>query len=144
MFKKLRGFTLVEVMIVIVIIGMLTAFAVPNYVKSLDRADEKEAISKLKMIWEALQLYRAKNGNYGTGNMADVTAINQRLRIYLVPSGVQYSCVQGATVDDLTCAAQSPKGWSLSVSTAAASRGMVVCSAGTCPVCQADGTGCNN
>lgn len=45
--KKRRGFTLVELSAVVVIVGILSSTALPNYVKTIDRVKEAEVISLL-------------------------------------------------------------------------------------------------
>ncbi|HTL17599.1 MAG TPA: prepilin-type N-terminal cleavage/methylation domain-containing protein [Patescibacteria group bacterium] len=55
------GFTLVEIMIVVAIIGMLAAIAVPNYVKSRSKAQETICISNLQHIDGAVQLWAMEN-----------------------------------------------------------------------------------
>jgi prepilin-type N-terminal cleavage/methylation domain-containing protein len=47
---KKAGFTLVEIMIVVAVIGTLASLAVPNYVKAVDESRRKKCISNLKQI----------------------------------------------------------------------------------------------
>ena len=54
-----RGFTLVELMIVVAIIGILAAIAIPNFAKFQARAKQSEAKANLKGI------YTAKHASYG-------------------------------------------------------------------------------
>jgi general secretion pathway protein G len=63
---RLRGFTLIEIMVVIVILGVLAALVVPRV---LDRPDEARAVaarSDIATIMQALKLYRLDNQRYPT------------------------------------------------------------------------------
>ena len=59
-----RGFTLIEVMVVVVIIGLLAAFVVPNLIGNVDRAAVTRAKGDIRIIETALSLYRLDNYRY--------------------------------------------------------------------------------
>ena len=48
-----KGFTLLEILITVIIIGILSAIAIPNYTKSRERALDKEAQVVLNLIHAA-------------------------------------------------------------------------------------------
>ena len=59
-----RGFTLIELMIVVAIIGILAAIAIPNFVKFQCRSKQSEAKGSLKAIYTAEESYRAEQDKY--------------------------------------------------------------------------------
>jgi len=64
--KKVQGFTLLEVMVVIVILGILASMVVPNLMGSQDRANMQKAISDVTALETSLSLYRMDNYDYPT------------------------------------------------------------------------------
>jgi type II secretory pathway pseudopilin PulG len=63
---------LVELAVVIVIIGVLAAFGVPRFLKSVERAKAAEAFSYLSAIRDAQERYQARQGTYAS----DVTQLD--------------------------------------------------------------------
>jgi type IV pilus assembly protein PilA len=67
-----RGFTLIELMIVVAIIGILAAIAIPNFVKFQCRSKQSEAKSNLKAMYVAQESYRGEYDTY-----ASIAAISE-------------------------------------------------------------------
>ena len=59
-----RGFTLVELAVVVVIIGVLAAFAVPRFMNSVERSKAAEAFNFLSTVHSAQERYHARQGQY--------------------------------------------------------------------------------
>ncbi len=64
-FHNRKGFTLIELMIVVVIIGILAAMAIPRFMKATARAKQSEAKELLKQIYTMEHTYRQANNTYG-------------------------------------------------------------------------------
>jgi type II secretion system protein G len=64
LYRKEKGFTLVELMIVIIILAILTGIAVPSYMVLRNRAREVAAKAELTNIATALEMYMADLGSY--------------------------------------------------------------------------------
>jgi prepilin-type N-terminal cleavage/methylation domain-containing protein len=75
MAAKRGGFTLVELAVVIVIIGVLAAFGVPRFLQSVERAKAAEAFAYLSSVRAAQERYQARQGTYST----DVTLLDVEL-----------------------------------------------------------------
>ncbi|HED6241849.1 TPA: type II secretion system major pseudopilin GspG [Enterobacter sichuanensis] len=65
-FKTQRGFTLMELMVVIVILGVLASLMVPNLMGNKDRADRQKAVSDIVALENALDMYKLDNHRYPT------------------------------------------------------------------------------
>ena len=62
--KKQKGFTLIELMIVVAIIGILAAIAIPQFASYRQRAHDAQAKSALKNLATAEEAYYADNQHY--------------------------------------------------------------------------------
>ncbi|MBK7140620.1 MAG: type II secretion system protein [bacterium] len=71
-FHNRKGFTLIELMIVVVIIGILAALAIPRFMKSTTKAKQSEAKQILKQIYTMQHTYRQANNSYGDNGLTSV------------------------------------------------------------------------
>lgn len=64
--QQQRGFTLLEIMVVIVILGILASLVIPSLMGNKDRADRQKAVSDIVTLENALDMYKLDNSRYPT------------------------------------------------------------------------------
>ncbi len=85
---KAKGFTLIELMIVVVIVAILASVALPSYTDYLRRSQIQEAFAELANLRIRLEQYYQDNRNYGTNGCGDgVPAVN-----FNIPGRFGYVC----------------------------------------------------
>ena len=91
--RKQQGFTLIEVMIVVAIVGILTAIAVPNYAEYVRRGHRADARAGLLQAQQWLERVSTAQGNY-PANASDLPAAlawtadaSKRYTITYAPAG---------------------------------------------------------
>lgn len=72
-----KGFTLIELMIVVVIIGILAALAIPRFMRATTKSKQSEAKQLLKQVYTMQQAYRQEKDTYwGNAAVASAAAPN--------------------------------------------------------------------
>ena len=66
--RQSRGFTLLELMVVIVIIGVLAALIAPKVLENVDKAKITAANADISNLMNALKMYKLDNGRYPSGD----------------------------------------------------------------------------
>lgn len=64
--QKSRGFTLLELLVVMVIIGLLVGYVAPMYFKQVGKSEVKVTKAQIESFGKALDQYRLDNGHYPT------------------------------------------------------------------------------
>jgi prepilin-type N-terminal cleavage/methylation domain-containing protein len=74
-----KGFTLIEIMIVVLIIGILLAIAIPNFITARQTSQKKSCLSNLKQIDAAKEQW-AMDGNTGTPAWTDIMGTDKYMK----------------------------------------------------------------
>lgn len=74
--QQRAGFTLIEIMVVIIILGLLAAFVIPNITGKSEEAKQKLVCVQMKSIAEGLKMFKIDNGSYPTTQEGLLALIN--------------------------------------------------------------------
>ncbi len=75
--QKQSGFTLIELMVVIVILGLLAAMVLPNVFGNKEIADRQKVVSDITAYENALEMYRLDNSRYPTTDQGLDALVNK-------------------------------------------------------------------
>lgn len=137
--RNTKGFTLVELMVILIIVGAITALAIPQFTRSITISRERRALNNLHLIHSAEITYQKNNNVYWPpgGAVQNLAAINTNLFLNVLADGDTYTCrfkpPPGSGYD---CrAAFDNAAYELRVTEAAIADGVnPCCSSGACPI----------
>jgi len=107
--RDLKGFSILEVIIVTIIIGVLAALGLASFAGPKEQVLDKEAQANLKLIASAEKILRMEMNSYR--NCADTLAVNDDLRLMIPRNSPSWNYkVDSATASAFTAKAQRTSG----------------------------------
>ena len=103
--NRQKGFTLIELMIVVVIIGILAALAIPRFMTATTRSKQSEAKGILKQVYTMQHSFRQAGTTYGDGGVTAVASGSFPTIGVEIMVGARYTYVMVAAANTFTCTA---------------------------------------
>ena len=141
MHKKLsrRGFTFIEIMVVLIIVGVLASMAIPDFIASTERARAQDAQNNLLSIYAAQLNYYNNNNQAGffTGTCDDSAncTLASTLGINIMLIGWTYSCTGNVSTFSCTATRSAISGFTLTVTGPTTAIDLVSTGSGRNPSC---------
>ena len=117
--RSLRAFTLMELLIVVIVIGIIVALSVPSYINTREKAIDKEAITALKLIRGANKQYYVKGNVFYpiSGTVNSLPIINSNLSTDITTTNWAIS-ITGTGAAYTATAVRSGRTWTINQGTA--------------------------
>ena len=89
-----KGFTLVEMLVVLIILGILASIAIPSFLAYMPQSVVKATQNNLIAIYDAEKYHYLNNGNYclNINGCDNLTNINTNLSLNIIDSYFTYAC----------------------------------------------------
>jgi type IV pilus assembly protein PilE len=111
--NKVRGFTLVEVIVVVAIVGILSSIALPSYTSYVARARRADAQAQLTQAAQLMQRYYSANDRYDQDRSGTTNAVSHARW-----NGLRQSPADGAAVYNLSLASVGTDSFTLKMAPA--------------------------
>jgi len=95
--NQIKAYTLMEIMLVIIIIGIIASFGLPQYAKAIKRGHERDMINQLVALHAMNYVYQARSGHFYQGMNRNLSQVNSALGTKLNLTGkiLNYSSPAG-------------------------------------------------
>ena len=113
--RSARGFTLIELMVVVAIVGILASVAYPSYTSQVRKSRRSDAVAALAAVQQAQERWRANNVSYSSDVSSSITGLKlvsdtTVASSYNLPSGYYSIAISDASGSAYTLAATGVSG----------------------------------